>query len=87
MMRYLLVNVQKINSANPGQTPQQGRVDLAILCAKSNATKFGKSSMLDNFICAKKRTSGIALVQNDNIIYCCLPLFCAAGPISLLKAM
>ena len=43
--------------------------------------------MLDNFICAGKYGSSIILVQNDNMIYCCLPLFCAAGPISLLKAM
>ena len=43
--------------------------------------------MLDSFICAKKCNGGIVLVRNGNTIYCCLPLFCAAGPISLLKAM
>lgn len=78
---------RKSNLAKPGQTPQQGRVDLATLYAKSNATRVRESSMLDNFICAKKRNSDTARVQNDNTIYCCLPLFCAAGPISLLKAM
>lgn len=60
--------------ANLGRTPQQGRLDIAALYAKSNAPDIRASGMLDNFICAKKCDSSIVLAQNDTF-YCCLPLF------------
>lgn len=86
MMRYLLVNVQKIELGKPRPNASTRPRRPCYTICKVQRDGIGKSSMLDNFICAKKRNSGIALVQN-NIIYYCLPLFCAAGPISLLKAM
>lgn len=45
------------------------------------------ANILARLICTRACGSSTVAVGNGVRNYCCLPLFCAAGPISLLKAM
>jgi hypothetical protein len=82
MMRYLLINVQKSN-----KRPNQPRPALLIYMQKVNAPDMRVASSPDNLMYTRKCDASVVLAASGNTIYCCLPLFCAAGPISLLKAM